>query len=113
MAVVDLVGVSIIKNHQTLTRGAGGGRPAPTAMEVERRGVGGQFQQKLFVVQYTIDCEKEKLSHFEDWQQFPKNENFTKIDQNAKKHEKRQNDVIFTVWDVQKISCSKVLSFDF
>ena len=53
-------------------------------MEVERRGVGGQFQQKLFVVQYTIDCEKEKFSHLEDWQQFPKNENFTKIDQNAK-----------------------------
>ena len=28
MAVVDLVGVSIIKNHQTLTRGAGGA-PSP------------------------------------------------------------------------------------
>ena len=53
-------------------------------MEVERKGVGGQFQQKLFVVQYTIDCEKEKFSTPEGWQQFPKNENFTEIDQNAK-----------------------------
>jgi len=82
-------------------------------MEVERKNVGGQFQQKLFVVQYTIDCGKEKFSHPEDWQQFPKNENFTKIDQNAKKHENRQNDVIFSLWNVQKISSSKISSFDF
>jgi len=77
-----------------------GGAPSPPgfelAMEVECRGVAGQFQQQLFVIQDTIDCEKEKLSPLEVWQQFPKNENFTEIDQNAKKHENRQNDVIFT-----------------
>ena len=69
--------------------GGRGGARAPPAMEVERRGVGGQFQQKLFEVQYTIDCEKEKFSHPEGWQHFAKNENFTEIDQNSKKHEKR------------------------
>ena len=93
MAGVNLVGVGIIKNHPSLTRGAGGAPSPPgleLAMEVERRGVGRQFQQKLFVIQYTIDCEKEKFSTPEGWQQFLKNENFTEIDQNAKKHENRQ-----------------------
>ena len=47
MAGIDLVGVGIIKNHPSPTRGSGGA-PSPPAMEVERRGVGGQFQQKLF-----------------------------------------------------------------
>ena len=47
------------------------------------------------------------------FEQMRKNPNFTQIDKNAKKHENRQNDVMFTLWTTQKISCSKILSFDF
>ena len=90
----------------------GRGAPSPPAMEVERRAVGGQFQQKLFAVQYTIDCEKENSHTLRVGNIFQKTKILPKSTK-TQEHEKRQNDVIFIVWDVQKNSSSKRLSFDF
>ena len=47
------------------------------------------------------------------WKSPTKNPNFPQFDQNAKKHENRQNDVIFTVWATQKKELLKNIKFRF
>ena len=107
MAGVDLVGVEIVKNRPT-SNGEPWGCRAPPGLEVESNVVAGQFLGEKSVPQSTIDCKEEKSPERQTWIHPTKNQNSPQIDQNAKKHEKRQNDVIFTLWDVQKSSSSKI-----
>ena len=96
MAGVNIGGVGITKNVLSLTGGPGGTQ-APPALADKRRGVSDQFQQKLSTIQLTIDHQKFGQLHPYVFEKTWKNKNFTQIDKNAKKHENRQNDVIFAV----------------
>ena len=57
---------------------------------------GGQFHPDVSEPQSTIDYKEEKEPTRQTWKPPTKNQNSPKIDQNAKQHENRQNDVIFT-----------------
>ena len=116
MPGVNLVGVGIIKNSPTPTGGPGG-RPAPPPPPAPyKANVGVQvdnFNENLWRIQSTVsDLESVHLT-CQSWKHTQKKQNFSEIDQNAKKHENRQNEVIFTGLAVQKISCSKISIFDF
>ena len=73
-----------------------GGRRAPPGLAAENDELAGQFQLEVSVVQSTIDCSQELHSPRQTWKPTQKPQKFTEIHQNAKKHENRQNDVIFT-----------------
>ena len=96
MAGVDLVGVEIVKNHPTSTERPGGGAPSPPGLEAESNVVAGQFSGEKSVLQSTIDCKEENFPRTSNLDTPHKKPKFPQIDQNAKKHENRRNDVIFT-----------------
>ena len=108
IAGVDLVGVDIIKNHPTPTRGA------PSPLGHGSRTIRGRWTISTETVRTTIYYRLYKGKVLTSWKLATspkKTKILPKSTQNAKKkHENRLNDVIFTLWDVQKISCSKISS---
>ena len=109
---VDLVGVELVKNNPTATGGLGGAKP-PWPMASKFGELAGQVWGKMSTIQSTIDCGSTGQPTRQTRKPLTKNQIYPQIDQNAKKHKNRQNDVIFTGSAVQKISCSKISSFDF
>ena len=95
MAKVDLVGVGIVKTYPTTTGGPGG-HPSPPGPGRKTTGCG--WPNSTETVRITIYSRPWKIcppnSSFLETP--PKKQNFSEIDQNEKKHENRQNDVIFT-----------------
>ena len=110
---VDLMGVEIVKNNPTSTGGPGGA-PSPPAPCRTNVGVWvDNFNENLWRIQSTVSDLEPGHPHPYVSINTQKKQNFAEIDKNAKKHKNRQNDVIFTSLAVQKISCSKISSFDF
>ena len=97
MCGIDLVGVGIVKNYPTPTGRPGGGTlpPRPVASRVGE--LCDQYGENLWRTQSSIKLEGPGQYPFTVFEFLQKNRNFTKNDQNAKKHKNRQNDVIFTI----------------